>query len=79
MQTLEQLSPTDAQGILDRLPERIRTALVDDLWSVVDHRARHRNGHSQLPRHRSPRQHPTANQGADNSSDLPSDNGHTVI
>jgi hypothetical protein len=31
MQTkiLEQLSPTDAQGILDRLPERIRTALTD--------------------------------------------------
>jgi hypothetical protein len=37
--TLEQLSPTDAQGILDRLPARIRTALIDDLWSVVDHRA----------------------------------------
>jgi hypothetical protein len=29
MQTLEQLSPTDAQDILDRLPERIRTALTD--------------------------------------------------
>jgi hypothetical protein len=37
--TLEQLSPTDAQSILERLPERIRTALVDDLRSVVDHRA----------------------------------------
>jgi hypothetical protein len=24
---------------LIRLPERIRTALIDDLWSVVDHRA----------------------------------------
>jgi hypothetical protein len=41
MQTtkIEQLSPTDAQAILDRLPERIRTALLDDLRSVVDHRA----------------------------------------
>jgi hypothetical protein len=29
MQTLEQLSPTDAQAILDRFPERIRTALTD--------------------------------------------------
>jgi hypothetical protein len=31
MQTtkIEQLSPTDAQAILDRLPERIRTALLD--------------------------------------------------
>jgi hypothetical protein len=37
--TLEQLSPTDAQAILDRLPERIRTALRDDLRSVVDRRA----------------------------------------
>jgi hypothetical protein len=27
--TLEQLSLTDAQSILERLPERIRTALVD--------------------------------------------------
>jgi hypothetical protein len=27
--TLEQLSPTDAQAILDRLPKRIRTALLD--------------------------------------------------
>jgi hypothetical protein len=25
----EQLSPSDAQAILDRLPERIRTALLD--------------------------------------------------
>jgi hypothetical protein len=27
--TLEQLSAADAQSILDRLPERIKTALVD--------------------------------------------------
>ncbi len=27
--TLEQLSTPDAQAILDRLPERIRTALLD--------------------------------------------------
>lgn len=27
--TLEQLSPADAQAILDRLPKRIVTALVD--------------------------------------------------
>jgi hypothetical protein len=41
MQTtvLEELSASDAQVILDRLPERIRTALLDDLRSVVDHRA----------------------------------------
>jgi hypothetical protein len=37
MQTLEQLSPTDAQGILDRLPQRIRTALTDDLY--LSHRS----------------------------------------
>jgi hypothetical protein len=37
--TVEQLSPADAQSILDKLPARIRTALTDDLWSVVDHRA----------------------------------------
>jgi hypothetical protein len=37
--TVEQLSPADAQSILDKLPTRIRTALIDDLWSVVDHRA----------------------------------------
>lgn len=27
--TLEKLSPTDAQAILDRLPTRIKTALLD--------------------------------------------------
>jgi predicted transcriptional regulator len=37
--TVEQLFPTDAQSILDKLPTRIRTALTDDLRSVVDHRA----------------------------------------
>jgi predicted transcriptional regulator len=39
MTILEQLSASDAQVILDRLPERIRMALLDDLRSVVDHRA----------------------------------------
>jgi hypothetical protein len=39
MEVPEQLSASDAQVILDRLPERIRMALVDDLRSVVDHRA----------------------------------------
>ena len=27
--TLEKLSPTDAQAVLDRLPTRIKTALLD--------------------------------------------------
>jgi hypothetical protein len=40
--TVEQLFPTDAQSILERLPTRIRTALIDDLWSVVDLASRSR-------------------------------------
>ncbi len=37
--TNETLTEIDAQAILDRLPTRIQTALLDDLRSVVDHRA----------------------------------------
>jgi hypothetical protein len=32
--TLEQLSTPDAQAILDRLPERIRTALLDRATAI---------------------------------------------
>jgi hypothetical protein len=32
--TLEQLSTPDAQAILDRLPERIRTALIDRATAI---------------------------------------------
>jgi hypothetical protein len=54
MQTLEQLSPTDAQGILDdlwsvvdhRLPKRIRTALIDD---QINHQLREAHAETIAP------------------------------